>query len=60
MPETRGERIVLKEDEVFVVCDEGGDITPAQAGAGVYLRDMRYLSLYNLTVNDEPLALLGA
>src|SRR5947207_5759251 len=56
----RGGRMVLKEDEPFVVCNDRGNITPAQAGAGLYLRDMRYLSLFNLTINGEPLALLSS
>lgn len=60
MPDTAGERTVLKGDEVFLVCDAGGDIGPALAGAGLYLRDMRYLSLYTLTIDGAPPALLYA
>ena len=60
MPNLGLGHMVLKEDEVFVICDERGDITPAQLGAGLYLRDMRYLSLYTLTLNGAPPALLGS
>ncbi|HET8627224.1 MAG TPA: glycogen debranching N-terminal domain-containing protein [Thermomicrobiales bacterium] len=60
MSVARGGRVVLKEDEVFVVCNERGNITATQAGAGLYLRDIRYLSLYNLTVNGEAYALLSS
>lgn len=45
--------MVLKQGEVFVVSDDRGDIGRTVAGAGVYFRDMRYLSDYRVLINDD-------
>lgn len=45
--------MVLKQGEIFVVSDERGDIGRTVAGAGLYYRDTRFLSDYQLLLNDE-------
>jgi glycogen debranching enzyme len=52
------DKIVLKHDELFVVCDELGDIEERVLGAGFYFRDMRYLSTLKLRLDGCPLELL--
>ncbi|HMM41799.1 MAG TPA: glycogen debranching N-terminal domain-containing protein, partial [Thermomicrobiales bacterium] len=50
--------IVLKHDELFVTCNDLGDIEPDTLGAGFYFRDMRHLSTLQLRLDGSPLELL--
>ncbi len=50
--------IVLKHDELFVTCNDLGDIEPDTVGAGFYFRDMRHLSTLQLRLDGSPLELL--
>ncbi len=54
------DRVILKEDQVFVVSDLNGDI-PADndLGLGLYREDTRYLSCYELRVNGRLPILLN-
>jgi glycogen debranching enzyme len=53
------DQVVLKHDELFVVCDALGDIDPlGPHGAGLYFRDMRHLSTLALHIDGCPLELL--
>jgi glycogen debranching enzyme len=46
------DRVILKEDQVFVVSDLNGDIPHGnEQGLGLYRADTRYLSVYELRVN---------
>jgi glycogen debranching enzyme len=55
------ERAVLKENEIYLVSDEGGDISAQNAdGHGLYWRDTRFLSRYELTVAGARPTLLSA
>lgn len=54
-------RTVLKENEVFLVCDPAGNIRArSREGQGLYFRDTRYLSLYELTIEEFDLWLLSS
>ena len=55
---TVNDQVVQKHGELFVVCDERGDISQVLAGAGLYFRDMRYLSYLTLSVEGQQLELL--
>ncbi len=46
-------KITLKDDRVFMVCDEAGDVINNGEGYGLYLNDMRFLSLWELKLNGE-------
>ncbi len=46
-----GFRLVLREDDIFVVSLEDGDILPEVSGLGVFYRDTRFLNLFRLEVN---------
>lgn len=52
--------MVLKQAGIFVVSDERGDIGRSTPGAGIYFRDTRFLSDYQLTVNGEAPELLDS
>ncbi len=56
---TATQQLVLKEDDVFIVTDQYGNI-PAGSPLGLYYRDTRYLSLFNLCLNGRELELLKA
>jgi glycogen debranching enzyme len=46
------ERIVLKEHQMFLVCDGTGDIAAHNRdGSGLYWHDTRFLSLFELSLN---------
>jgi len=50
--------LVLKCDELYMLCDESGDIFVERGaergrGLGLYWRDTRFLSRYELTLNGE-------
>ncbi|MHB0868256.1 MAG: amylo-alpha-1,6-glucosidase [Chloroflexota bacterium] len=54
-------RTVLKENEVFLVCDIGGDIRAlSMEGQGLYYRDTRFLSMFELSIDEMPISLLSA
>lgn len=54
-------RTVLKENEVFLVCDLSGDIRALSAeGQGLYFRDTRFLSMYRMSVEEMDISLLSA
>ena len=50
---------VLKDNELFLLTDKGGDIPLEHPyGLGLYRKDTRFLSEMSLTINGEPLILL--
>jgi glycogen debranching enzyme len=52
-------KLVLKENLVFMVSREDGDVSPTdQEGFGLYYKDTRYLSILELSVNGYAPALL--
>ena len=52
-------KLVLKENLVFMVSREDGDVSPAdQEGFGLYYKDTRYLSILELRINDTIPVLL--
>ena len=54
------DRVILKEDQVFVVCDTGGDVPAGNdLGLGFYRQDTRYLSTYELRLNGRLPILLN-
>ena len=54
------DQVILKHDELFVVCDAAGDIQPTGPnGSGLYFRDMRHLSTFTLVIEGCPLGSLG-
>ena len=53
------ETITLKDDEIFLVTDTGGEITSGPEGHGLYYQDTRYLSQLELTINGEKPSLLS-
>ncbi len=54
------DRVILKEDQVFVVCDTGGDVPAGNdLGLGFYREDTRYLSTYELRLNGRLPILLN-
>jgi glycogen debranching enzyme len=54
------DRVILKEDQVFVVCDIGGDVPAGNdLGLGFYREDTRYLSTYELRLNGRLPILLN-
>lgn len=53
------EHCVLKENELTLVCDTMGDIPEGRRRLGLYYRDTRHLSIFELTINRQkprPLA----
>ncbi|MBV9896227.1 MAG: amylo-alpha-1,6-glucosidase [Chloroflexi bacterium] len=55
------ERTVLKEGQLFVVADRDGDIKALNLeGQGLYYRDRRHLSLFEMAVNGTRLTLLSS
>src|SRR5688572_19797514 len=54
------ERSVLKEGPIFLVADRGGDIKAMNVeGHGLYYRDVRHLSLFELDITGTRLTLLS-
>jgi len=50
---------VIKENDLFLLTDASGDITPgAEGGLGLYTRDTRFLSRLELTINGARPILL--
>jgi glycogen debranching enzyme len=55
------ERTVLKEGQLFVVSDRDGDIKALNLeGQGVYYRDRRHLSLFEMAIKGTRLTLLSS
>jgi glycogen debranching enzyme len=56
----RDDRVILKEDRVMVVADETGDIPLGNTeGLGLYLSDTRFLSGYQLRLNNSSPVVLS-
>jgi glycogen debranching enzyme len=54
------DRVILKEDQVFVVSDINGDIPAGnELGLGFYREDTRYLSVFELRLNGRVPILLN-
>ena len=50
---------VIKENDLFFLTDESGDIPPGQAdGCGLYTQDTRFLSRFELSINGAKPILL--
>src|ERR671930_812370 len=55
------ERTVLKEGQLYLVADRAGDITALNVeGHGLYFRDTRHLSLFELDISGTRLTLLSS
>src|ERR1700704_83590 len=55
------ERSVLKEGQIFLVTDRAGDIKALNLeGHGLYFRDTRHLSLFEMDVSGTRLVLLSS
>src|SRR5919201_3024361 len=55
------ERTVLKEGQLYLVADRGGDVTALNVeGHGLYYHDTRHLSLFELDISGTRLVLLSA
>src|SRR6266567_3051427 len=55
------DRTVLKEGQIFLVADRAGDVTALnQDGHGLYYRDTRHLSLFEMDITGTRLTLLSA
>jgi glycogen debranching enzyme len=55
------DRIILKDNDVFVVSDLSGDITQSiEAGLGLYRSDTRFLSTFELRLNGKRPILLNS
>ncbi len=54
-------RTVLKENEVFLVCDIAGDIQAlSREGQGLYFRDTRFLSMFEMSIDEMSISLLSS
>src|SRR4030081_617217 len=55
------DRTVLKEGQVLLVADRAGDVKALNLeGHGLYYRDTRHLSLFEMAINGTRLTLLSA
>ncbi|MDQ6672707.1 MAG: hypothetical protein M3069_18525, partial [Chloroflexota bacterium] len=55
------ERTVLKEGQIFLVADRAGDVKALNLqGHGLYYRDTRHLSLFEMDITGTRLTLLSA
>lgn len=55
------DRLVLREDDIFVVSDAAGDIREEDSsGLGMYYRDTRYLSTFEFSINGDKLDILSS
>jgi glycogen debranching enzyme len=55
------ERTVLKEGQIFLVADRAGDVKLLNLeGHGLYFRDTRHLSLFEMDISGTRLTLLSA
>src|SRR5436190_2527238 len=53
------EQLVLKEDQMFITTNAMGDM-PQGDSLGLYFNDMRYLSLYALTIEGQQPVILSS
>ena len=54
------DRVILKEDQVFVVSDLNGDLpTASELGFGLYRADTRFLTTYEMRLNGRQPILLS-
>ena len=52
---------ILKENEVFLVSDLSGDIRAlSREGQGLYFRDTRFLSMFEMSIDEMDVSLLSA
>src|SRR3981081_2174189 len=55
------DRSVLKEGQIFLVADRAGDVKALNLeGHGLYFRDTRHLSLFEMDISGTRLTLLSA
>jgi len=54
------DQLVLKENELMLVSDELGDIPEGRRRLGLYYRDTRYLSIFDLTINSQRPRLMAS
>ena len=55
------DKLVLREDDIFVVSDAAGDIREEDGGGnGMYYHDTRYLSTLDITLNGDKLDILSS
>src|SRR5918912_3940178 len=55
------ERTVLKEGQIFLVADRAGDVKALNSeGHGLYYRDTRHLSLFEMDISGTRLSLLSS
>src|SRR5207247_10062678 len=55
------DRTVLKEGQIYLVADRAGDVRALnQEGHGLYYRDTRHLSLFEMDITGTRLTLLSA
>src|ERR687885_2147548 len=55
------ERSVLKEGQIYLVADRAGDVKALNLeGHGLYFRDTRHLSLFEMDISGTRLTLLSA
>jgi N-terminal domain of (some) glycogen debranching enzymes len=55
--------VVLAEAEIMLLCDSSGNVPAAHGrrqGLGLFHRDTRFLSAYEMTLNGEPLVPLSS
>src|SRR5439155_26486535 len=52
--------LATKEGEMFLYADEEGNVSGGFHGMGLYYRDTRFLSFYELTVESHPPVLLSS
>jgi glycogen debranching enzyme len=55
-----GRLLATKEGEMFLYSDEEGNLVGGYRGTGLYYRDTRFLSLYELLVDGRPPVLLSS
>ena len=55
-----GRLLATKEGEMFLYANEEGNLVGGFQGMGLYYRDTRFLSLYELTVDGRPPVLLSS
>ena len=54
------DQLVTREGDLFQVSDQRGDFSPEHAASGLFTRDTRFLSRFEVLVNGEKPHLLTA
>ena len=54
------EQHILKENELVIVSDEQGDMPQGRRRLGLYYRDTRYLSIFEMTIDGQRTRLLSS